>query len=168
MLQLILCQGTGRGLLGMGTLGQWVLGVPSILGFPGATCPWVPKVLTKKEVTLTPSPCFSPCSPPQTALVTWRNPKPPEIWRMGFREWAGMPLQCPACFYHRASGTPSTTETPQQPWHALQQPKACKRPSSSSPSSTPTAKTQRLAGGDHSQGCNRAYCARCYRLCFSH
>ncbi|KAF4790987.1 Homeodomain-interacting protein kinase 4 [Turdus rufiventris] len=114
-----------------------------------------------------PGRCYS-SSCAKTALVTWRNPKPPEIWRMGFREWAGMPLQCPACFYHRASGTPSTTETPQQPWHALQQPKACKRPSSSSPSSTPTAKTQRLAGGDHSQGCNRAYCARCYRLCFSH
>ncbi|XP_056364105.1 homeodomain-interacting protein kinase 4 isoform X2 [Oenanthe melanoleuca] len=114
-----------------------------------------------------PGRCYS-SSCAKTALVTWRNPKPPGIWRMGFRGWAGTPLQCSERFYHRASGTPSTTETPQQPLHSLQQPRACKRPSSSSPSSTPTAKTQRLAGGDHSQGCNRTYCARCYRLCFSH
>ncbi|XP_005057788.1 PREDICTED: homeodomain-interacting protein kinase 4 isoform X1 [Ficedula albicollis] len=114
-----------------------------------------------------PGRCYS-SSCAKTALVMWRNPKPPGIWRMGFRGWAGTPLQCSERFYHRASGTPSTTETPQQPLHSLQQPRACKRPSSSSPSSTPTAKTQRLAGGDNSQGCNRTYCARCYRLCFSH
>lgn len=169
MLQLIPCQGTGRGLLGTGTLGQRVLGIPYILGFPSAPCPQVPKVPTKKEVTLTPSPCFPPCSPPQRALVMWRNPKPPGIWRMGSGGWAGMPQQYSArSSYHRASGTPSTTKTPQQPLHTLQQPRACKRPSSSSPSSTPATKTQRLAGGDHSQGCNRTYCARCYRLCFSH
>lgn len=119
----------------------------------------------KKEATLTPSPCFPPCSPPQRALVMWRNPRPPGIGRMGSGGWA---VQCPACSScHRASGTPSsTTESPQQPLHTLQQPRVCKRPSSSSPSSNPTAKTQRLAGGD--QGCNTTYCARCYRLCFSH
>nr|XP_030145315.2 homeodomain-interacting protein kinase 4 isoform X2 [Taeniopygia guttata] len=118
-----------------------------------------------------PGTCYSSsCAkfPPQRALVMWCNPSPPGIWRMGSRGWTGMPLQYSACSsYHRDSGSPTTTETPQQPLHTLQQSKACKRPSSSSPSSTPTTKTQSLAGGNHSQGCNRTYCARCYRLCFS-
>lgn len=59
MLRLILCQGTGRGLLGMGTLGQRVLGVPYMLGFPGATCPWVPEVPTKKGGNTHPVPMLS-------------------------------------------------------------------------------------------------------------
>uniref|UniRef100_A0A8C5UEH6 Homeodomain interacting protein kinase 4 n=1 Tax=Malurus cyaneus samueli TaxID=2593467 RepID=A0A8C5UEH6_9PASS len=139
----------------------------STLGLPRGELLCMMEELAKRNTH--PLPMLSSLFSPQRALVMWHDPKPSGMWRMGSRGWAGMPLQYSArSSYHRASGTPSTTQAPQQPLHTIQQPRACKRPSSSSPSGTPAAKTQRLAGGDHSQSCNRTYCARYYRFCFSH